>query len=70
LIVDAGNLIIKSKMIDKEKKEYLQSKIGQKLTPAEEKTLNSLLYDKFTIFLNSVQVHFIYYSIKIYYFII
>ncbi|OUM68228.1 hypothetical protein PIROE2DRAFT_4106 [Piromyces sp. E2] len=43
-------------MIDKEKKEYLQNKIGQKLTTEEEKTLNSLLYDKFSIDLNSVQV--------------
>jgi len=56
LIIDAGNLIIKSEMIDKEKKEYLQNKIGQKLTIEEEKTLNSLLYDKFSIDLNSVQV--------------
>lgn len=56
LIIDAGNLIIKSEMINKEKKEFLQSKIGKKLTSAEEKTLNSILYDKFQINLNSVQV--------------
>jgi len=56
LIIDAGNLIIKSNMIDKEKKDFLQSKIGQILTPEEQKTLNSLLYDKFQINLNSVQV--------------
>ncbi|KAJ3037263.1 hypothetical protein HDV00_001828 [Rhizophlyctis rosea] len=55
-VVDAGHLVVNSNLVDSEKKKELQQKQGAKLTEKEIGYLKSLLYDKFTCELNSVQV--------------
>ncbi|KAJ3052099.1 hypothetical protein HK097_006900 [Rhizophlyctis rosea] len=55
-VIDAGHLVVNSNLVDKDKKKELQQKQGTILTEHDLNYLASLLYDKFTCELNSVQV--------------
>jgi vacuolar protein sorting-associated protein 13A/C len=56
MLIDAGHLHIESKLVDKKIKKELESK--EQYTEKDFATLKSMLYDKFTCNLSSVQVHF------------
>lgn len=56
LIVDAGHASVNSELVDKETLRDIQSKQSQKLNEAEFKKLESLMYDKFKLRLDSTQV--------------
>ncbi|KAJ3291062.1 hypothetical protein HK104_006345 [Borealophlyctis nickersoniae] len=55
-VVDAGHLLVESNLVDKERKKELQQKHGSHLTEKDLAYLKSLLYDRFTCELSSVQV--------------
>jgi vacuolar protein sorting-associated protein 13A/C len=56
LIVDAGHVSVNSELVDKDTLRDIQSKQKQKLSEAEFKKLESLMYDKFKLSLDSTQV--------------
>jgi vacuolar protein sorting-associated protein 13A/C len=56
LIVDAGHAKVSSELVDKTTMKEIQSKQNQKLTDKEFKRLESLMYDKFKLSLESTQV--------------
>jgi vacuolar protein sorting-associated protein 13A/C len=56
LIVDAGHAKVSSELIDKETYKEIESKQKQQLTEKEFKQLESLMYDKFKVTLESTQV--------------
>jgi hypothetical protein len=56
LIVDAGHIAIESDLADKESVIKVQSRRKQEYTEEDYKRLESLMYDKFTLKLESAQV--------------
>jgi vacuolar protein sorting-associated protein 13A/C len=56
LIIDAGHASVKSELVDKETLQDIQSKQREKLSDADFKRLESLMYDKFKLDLTSTQV--------------
>lgn len=56
VVLDAGKLVVRSELVDKDKKTELQRKEGTKLTPEDWENLYSLLYDKFNCSLTSAQL--------------
>jgi vacuolar protein sorting-associated protein 13A/C len=56
LIVDAGHASVSSELVDKETLRDIQSKQKQKLSEEDFKRLESLMYDKFILKLDSTQV--------------
>jgi vacuolar protein sorting-associated protein 13A/C len=56
VVIDAGHLTIESSLIDKDTKKDIESKQGSELTDRDVAKLESLLYDRFTCTLTSVQV--------------
>ncbi|KAJ3408710.1 hypothetical protein HDV05_004781 [Chytridiales sp. JEL 0842] len=55
LLVDAGHLLVESNLISKETKKHIEERQGSSLTPDDVLKLESLLYDRFTCKLSSVQ---------------
>lgn len=56
LIVDAGHISVSSELVDKDTIREVQSKQQQKYTDEDYKRLESLMYDKFLLKLDSTQV--------------
>ena len=56
LIIDAGHASVTSELVNKETLQDIQSKQRQKLSEAEFRKLESLMYDKFNLKLDSTQV--------------
>lgn len=56
LIVDAGHASVNSQLVDKQTLRDIQSKQRQKLSDADFRKLESLMYDKFNLKLESTQV--------------
>ncbi len=56
-VIDAGHLSVESQLVDKEKKKELQLRHGGALTPSDVAYIKTLLYDRFTCHLTSVQVN-------------
>ncbi|KAI8839881.1 hypothetical protein BC829DRAFT_420941 [Chytridium lagenaria] len=55
VVVDAGHLLVESNLVDKGVKSDIERKQGSELTDSEFAKLESLLYDRFTCSLTSVQ---------------
>ncbi|KAJ3106617.1 hypothetical protein HDU97_005982 [Phlyctochytrium planicorne] len=55
VVIDAGHLLVESNLVDKEVKKELERKQGSELTESDLAKLESLLYDRFTCSLTSVQ---------------
>lgn len=56
LILDAGHASVRSKLVDKKQIEDIQNKQRQQYTEKDYKHLESLMYDKFNLALQSTQV--------------
>ncbi|KAF2841938.1 vacuolar protein sorting-associated protein 13 [Patellaria atrata CBS 101060] len=56
LIVDAGHISVSSELVDKDTMKNIQSKQKQQYTEQDFKRLESLMYDKFLLKLDSTQV--------------
>ncbi|KAI9141282.1 hypothetical protein BKA69DRAFT_1124929 [Paraphysoderma sedebokerense] len=56
VVLDSGHVKVKSDLISKERKEEIQSKQGSEMTSADLDALHSLMYDKFSVDLTSVQL--------------
>ncbi|KAI8844441.1 hypothetical protein BJ741DRAFT_543605 [Chytriomyces cf. hyalinus JEL632] len=56
VVVDAGHLNVESDLVNKDAKKLIESKTGTEYTEADFIKLKSLLYDRFTCVLSSVQV--------------
>ncbi|KAJ3192438.1 hypothetical protein HK101_006567 [Irineochytrium annulatum] len=55
VVIDAGHLLVESNLVSKETKMELERKQGTELSEADLNKLESLLYDRFTCALTSVQ---------------
>ncbi len=56
LIIDAGHAKVSSELVDPKTLKEIQSKQNQKLTDKEFRRLESLMYDKFKLSMESTQV--------------
>ncbi|KAI8610486.1 hypothetical protein BC830DRAFT_1069804 [Chytriomyces sp. MP71] len=56
VVVDAGHLNVESNLVSKDDKKEIESKQGSEFTESDFLKLKSLLYDRFTCVLKSVQV--------------
>ncbi|KAJ3332602.1 hypothetical protein HDU76_013706 [Blyttiomyces sp. JEL0837] len=56
VIVDAGHLLVESNLVNRDLKKEMEKKQGTELTEDDLAKLESLLYDRFTCTLSSVQV--------------
>jgi vacuolar protein sorting-associated protein 13A/C len=58
VVLDAGHFLVESQLADKEVLKEISAKKGQIFDEADMNRLTSLLYDRFTITMTSVQVNF------------
>lgn len=56
MVVDAGHISVKSEMADKQALQDIRSKQSTQYTDADWASLESLMYDKFHVELESTQV--------------
>ncbi|KAI1995793.1 Vacuolar protein sorting-associated protein 13 [Ophidiomyces ophidiicola] len=56
LILDAGNVCVSSELVDKETMKMIQGKHGAEYSEKDYEQLQSLMYDRFLLKLNSTQV--------------
>ncbi len=56
LVLDAGHIAISSTLADKEAMQKIQTKRGQRYSDRDFQNLESLMYDRFSLRLESTQV--------------
>jgi vacuolar protein sorting-associated protein 13A/C len=56
LVLDAGHIAIESKLADKEQVKEVQSKRGKQYSTDDYRQLEDLMYDRFSLRLESTQV--------------